>query len=263
MTGAAPDTMERLSADDARILRLESDAIAGHTLKLAIVEPARDGQPLTVERVRSRVEARLGRLPRARQRLAPTPLRLAAPAWVDDPDFDVRNHVRAAPGTVSDRAQLMRLVGRVMAERLDHARPLWAISVVGPFSDGRTALVIRVHHCLADGVTFLRLLSELLWDTDEDRRAGVRRVEARAGAREVAPARRRRPQPAAGASAAPWPGAPGRPPRRAAGAMPVAGWPLSPPPCGASSGRWVPRRRSTAGSAANARWRSPPVRWTT
>ncbi len=160
--------MERLSADDARILRLETDAIAGHTLKLAIVEPARDGQPLTVERVRSRVEARLGRLPRARQRLAPTPLRLAAPAWVDDPNFDVRNHVRASPGTVNDRAQLMRLVGRVMSERLDHARPLWAINVVGPFSDGRTALVIRVHHCLADGVTFLRLLSELLWDTDAD-----------------------------------------------------------------------------------------------
>ena len=48
--------MERLSADDTRILRLESDAIAGHTLKLAIVEPGRDGQPLTVERVRNRVE---------------------------------------------------------------------------------------------------------------------------------------------------------------------------------------------------------------
>ena len=54
------DRLERLSADDTRILRLESDAIAGHTLKLAIVEPAPDGQLLTVERVRNRVEARLG-----------------------------------------------------------------------------------------------------------------------------------------------------------------------------------------------------------
>ena len=88
------ETMERLSADDTRILRLESDAIAGHTLKLAIVEPAPRRVPLTVERVRNRVEARLGHLPRARQRLAPTPLRLAAPAWVDDSDFDIRNHVR-------------------------------------------------------------------------------------------------------------------------------------------------------------------------
>ena len=157
--------MERLSADDTRILRLESEAIAGHTLKLAIVEPGRDGQPLTVERLRSRVEGRLQSLPRARQRLAPTPLRLAPPAWVDDPDFEVRNHVRAA-GTVVDRGQLMRLVGSLMAERLDHARPLWRIDVAGPLEDGRTALVIRIHHCLADGVTCLRMLSALLWDTD-------------------------------------------------------------------------------------------------
>jgi WS/DGAT/MGAT family acyltransferase len=160
--------MERLSADDARILRLETDAIAGHTLKLAIVEPARDGQSLTLERVRRRVEARLGNLPRARQRLAPTPLRLAAPAWVDDASFDVRNHVRAAPGNVNDRAGLMQVVERVMAERLDHARPLWCIDVAGPLDDGNTALVIRVHHCLADGVTVLRMLSELLWDTNGD-----------------------------------------------------------------------------------------------
>jgi WS/DGAT/MGAT family acyltransferase len=61
----------------------------------------------------------------------------------------------------------MRLVGRLMAERLDHARPLWRIDVVEPNEDGRTALVIRIHHCLADGVTCLRMLSELLWDDDE------------------------------------------------------------------------------------------------
>ncbi|HXE99807.1 MAG TPA: wax ester/triacylglycerol synthase domain-containing protein [Solirubrobacterales bacterium] len=114
--------MERLSADDARILRLESAAIAGHTLKLALVEPGRDGQPLTLDRLRSRADARLQSLPRARQRLAPTPLRLAPPAWVDDAGFDLRNHVRAAAG-VGDRAQLMRLVGSLMAQRLDHAHP--------------------------------------------------------------------------------------------------------------------------------------------
>ena len=168
--------MERLSADDTRILRLESDAIAGHTLKLAIVEPAPDGQPLTVEGVRNRVEARLGDLPRARQRLAPTPMRLAAPAWVDDSEFDIRNHVRPLPGDVSDRAQLMRLVGVAMAERLDHTRPLWSIGVAGPLEGGRTALVIRIHHCVADGVTCLRMLSQLLWDFEDGDQPPVRRA---------------------------------------------------------------------------------------
>jgi WS/DGAT/MGAT family acyltransferase len=159
--------VERLSAEDTRILRLESDAIAGHTLKVAIIEPGAGSEGLSVERLRERAEARLDGLPRARQRLAPTPLRIATPAWVDDEGFDIRNHVRVASEPIIDRAALMRFVGKVMAERLDHARPLWCVDVAGPDDRGRTALVIRVHHCLADGVTTLRLLSQLLWDTDQ------------------------------------------------------------------------------------------------
>jgi WS/DGAT/MGAT family acyltransferase len=156
--------MDRLSAEDARILRLESEAIAGHTMKLAIAERGPGGETVTVERLRERVGARLGRVPRARQRLAPTPLRLAAPAWVDDESFDVRNHVRLASEPVTGREALIGFGGKVMAERLDHERPLWCVDVVGPDDGGRTALVIRVHHCLADGVTALRMLSQLLWD---------------------------------------------------------------------------------------------------
>ena len=96
-----------------------------------------------------------------------TPLGIAAPAWIDDEHFEIRNHVRAIPEPAPDRQALMRMVGNLMAERLDHARPLWCVDVIGP-GDGLTALVIRIHHCLADGVTCLRMLSELLWDADEE-----------------------------------------------------------------------------------------------
>jgi len=136
-------------------------------MKLAIAEPGPEGQAVTVERLRERVEARLGGLARARQRLAPTPLRLATPAWVDDASFDIRNHVRLASEPIGDQEALIGFVGKAMAERLDHERPLWCVDVVGPDDGGRTALVIRVHHCLADGVTALRMLSQLLWDGDD------------------------------------------------------------------------------------------------
>ena len=162
-----PCRIERLSPDDARILRLESDAIAAHTLKVAIVDPDPDGRPLAMEAVRQRVASRLARLSRARQRLAPTPLRLAAPVWVDDPEFDIRNHVREAPRPEGDRSELARLAAGAMAERLDHARPLWCIDVA-PLEEGRTALLVRLHHCLADGVTCVRILSRLLWDSGAD-----------------------------------------------------------------------------------------------
>ena len=167
--------MERLSGEDARILRLESAAIAGHTMKIAVIESGSGERPVTVERLRARVEARLGALPRARRRLAPTPLGIAAPAWVDDEGFEIAAHVRAAPIALTDRAALIGFAGGTMAERLDHSGPLWCIDVVGPDGDGRTALVIRIHHCLADGVTAVRMLSALLWDADSDHDAGTPR----------------------------------------------------------------------------------------
>ena len=159
--------MERLSPDDTRILRLESDVIAGHTLKVAIVAPPENGDPLTLELIRRRVEARLAGHRRARQRLAPTPLNIATPAWVDDTSFDIRRHVRLASEPVHDWEELVAFAGKAMAERLDHSRPLWCIDVAGPLDDGRTALVIRIHHCMADGVTALRMLSQLLWDGED------------------------------------------------------------------------------------------------
>ena len=143
--------MDRLSAEDTRILRLESEAIAGHTMKLAITEPAPTGGPSPWIASESASRCASAGLPRARQRLAPTPLRVAPPAWVDDDGFDIRRHVRLASEPVTDRDALIGFVGKVMAERLDHERPLWCVDVVGPDDVGRTALVIRIHHCLADG----------------------------------------------------------------------------------------------------------------
>ena len=165
--------MERLSADDTRILRLESDVIAGHTLKMAILEAPEDGGPPTLDLVRRRVESRLAGLPRARRRLAPTPLNIATPAWIDDTSFDIRRHVRLASEPVEDRASLIGFAGKTMAERLDHSRPLWCMDFAGPMDDGRSGLVIRIHHCMADGVTALRMLSRLLWDDENGREPGT------------------------------------------------------------------------------------------
>jgi diacylglycerol O-acyltransferase / wax synthase len=164
--------VERLSPEDTRILRLESDVIAGHTMKVVIVDPPDGGDPPTLELIRRRVQSRLAGHRRARQRLTPTPLNIATPAWIDDTSFDIRRHVRLASEPVRDREDLIAFAGKVMAERLDHSRPLWCIDVAGPLDDGRSALVIRIHHCMADGITALRMLSQLLWDAGDDREPG-------------------------------------------------------------------------------------------
>jgi diacylglycerol O-acyltransferase len=157
--------LQRLTPEDARILALESGAIVGHTCKVMIADGAGD----TVERLQEQITQRIGLVPSCRQRIAPTPFHLAAPAWVDDPEFDVRHHVRAFPSDgVIDRVRLREIVATLMSERLQRDRPLWAIDAVGPLEDGRVALVWRIHHAMADGQATLGIGSMLLWSESPD-----------------------------------------------------------------------------------------------
>jgi WS/DGAT/MGAT family acyltransferase len=155
--------LDRLGPDDAAILKLESAAITGHTCKVLVLEPGSERHPL-LEELRAQVDGRLWREPRARRRVARTPLDLAPPVWVDDPDFDVDAHVGARPPAAGE--SLEACVAELMAQRLDHSKPLWHMDMVGPLADGSTAIVWRIHHAMADGMTCLRLGAEMLWDHD-------------------------------------------------------------------------------------------------
>ena len=152
--------LERLSAADAQILALERGPVAGHTLKVLQL----DGD-LGLDELRAHLASRLPAAPRLRQRLAPTPLRLAPPAWVDDPGFAIAHHVRAVDPA---GATLAELAGRVMCQRLDRRRPLWTMDLI-PASQGvGAALIWKLHHCMADGQTALALAAQVLWDSMPD-----------------------------------------------------------------------------------------------
>ena len=68
--------INRLAPKDARILRLETSAIAGHTCKVAVVEPGPDGR-ISFDELSDQAMADCA--PRCRQRVAFTPLGLGAP----------------------------------------------------------------------------------------------------------------------------------------------------------------------------------------
>lgn len=97
---------------------------------------------------------RLSALPRFRQKVHRTSFDLAEPRWVDDPGFDLEYHLRrTALPTPGDDASLCRFVARVMSHRLDRDRPLWECWVVEGLRDGRWAVLVKIHHCIADGVS--------------------------------------------------------------------------------------------------------------
>jgi WS/DGAT/MGAT family acyltransferase len=109
------------------------------------------------------VGRRLDLVPRFRQRVTRTPLNLANPVWGDDPKFDVRRHVRRLrvprPG---GEAELRELVGNVMSEPLDKARPPWQIYVVEGLAGGRHAFISKTHHALVDGVSAIDVGAAIL-----------------------------------------------------------------------------------------------------
>jgi diacylglycerol O-acyltransferase / wax synthase len=160
-------SLARLSDEDARILALESPTIAGHMCKLLILERSQGTEPLTAEALRRHVGGRLSEAPRLAQRLAPTPLGIANPVWVDDPQFDIAHHIRRVEteGPI-DREGLIEIAAVLMAQRLERSRPLWAIDLVERLDEGRAALIWRVHHAMADGLTAFRLGSAAIWDTE-------------------------------------------------------------------------------------------------
>ena len=79
--------------------------------------------------------------------------------WVDDPRFDIRRHIRArSVGPPGDEAALIRTVEELNEPPLARSRPLWELWVLTGLADGHAAMLIRLHHVVADGIAALALL---------------------------------------------------------------------------------------------------------
>jgi WS/DGAT/MGAT family acyltransferase len=98
-------------------------------------------------------ESRLHLVPRYRQRLVYVPFNMAHPKWVDDPQFDIRNHVilETVPSTMSVDDAIDHAL--VLAEPLmDRDKPLWKTFVIEGVPD-RTILFQLGHHSMIDGAS--------------------------------------------------------------------------------------------------------------
>jgi WS/DGAT/MGAT family acyltransferase len=153
----------RMPAADAFFLYVESPAALQQVGGLVLLE-ARGGAPDPAE-LATLVADRLGGLPRFRQRLQPGS-RWRRPRWVDVPDLDWAWHVtgRDLPG---GRPALHRLVAELQSEPLPRDRPLWRLVIVPEVEPDLAALVLVVHHVIADGIGLIRQALHLL-DPAED-----------------------------------------------------------------------------------------------
>ena len=147
-----------LSAEDEAILALEGRLLVGHTCKVIVLER---GPSLVA--LRERITQRVADVPALSMRLDSSG---RGHVWVPDSDFEPAGHVveRHFPTPLAAEA-LRQEVGRIFRTRLDRAQPLWQIDLI-PLESGRSALVWRLHHTVADGTTAMRFARQMLWDQE-------------------------------------------------------------------------------------------------
>lgn len=155
--------MRRLTGVDNMFLKQESDAQPQHTMKAVVLDPAAAHQPLTFDAVRAAVPALVEKIEPLRWQLFRP--RFGRPWWIERPRIDLDYHVQHAtaeqPG--GDR-ELAEQISRIISTGLDRGRPAWQLWYVDGLADGRIALVLKIHHAVADGLASLRLLESIFSD---------------------------------------------------------------------------------------------------
>ena len=154
----------------------------------------REGQPLNIAGVSvfegeikradcaAFIESKLPLIPRYRQRVVFPPFDLGLPRWETDHNFDIRNHVHQVKLKHGTEQELKALAGKIVSTRLDRQRPLWDFTLAR-LQGGRTGIVTRIHHCLADGIAGVGVMNVIMDESPTPR--PIPRVQRRAKAPEL------------------------------------------------------------------------------
>lgn len=145
---------ERMSTVDTAWLRMDRP----NNLMMIVGVLLFDG-PVDAARLRDTLEARmLERFPRFRQRPVQD---TTGWHWETDRRFSIDRHLRTAKlARRGGPAALQRLVGRLASKPLDPRHPRWQFHLVDGY-DGGSALVIRIHHCYADGIALVGVMLQM------------------------------------------------------------------------------------------------------
>jgi diacylglycerol O-acyltransferase / wax synthase len=152
--------------------RSQSDRLSwGDTVFLHL---EREGMPLNVASVCSFegevsfedcvhfVESKLPLLPRYMKYVMSPPFGVGLPSWEYDPEFDIRRHMREVKLRYGTETELKALAGKLFGTMMDRRHPLWDLTLVRGLKGNRTGLIIRLHHCLADGIAGVGIVNLLL-----------------------------------------------------------------------------------------------------
>lgn len=149
---------ERMSAVDAAWLRMDRP-----TNLMLIVGVVVFDERVDYARFRRTIEERFLKFPRFRRRAVQDAV---GASWETDPDFDLDQHVvRVELPAPAGQPELEAFVSQLAGTDVDRRRPMWQFHFIEDFQGG-SAVILRIHHCYADGTAMIRVFLTL---TDPDR----------------------------------------------------------------------------------------------
>lgn len=148
---------ERMSKVDTAWLRMDGVSNLMMIVGVWILKPG-----VTLAAVSQRIEAQLLKYPRFGQRVVQDAM---GAHWVSDPDFQIGRHVVAetlppGPESLAQQALQDRLAELAM-QPLDMNHPLWEFRLVEHYQGG-SALMVRIHHCIADGLALIAVTQSMV-----------------------------------------------------------------------------------------------------
>ncbi|MBI3369523.1 MAG: wax ester/triacylglycerol synthase family O-acyltransferase [Burkholderiales bacterium] len=144
-----------MSRVDTAWLRMDNEVNLMMIVGVWLLTPA-----ITMEALRERVSDKLLKYDRFRQKAV---IDATGAQWVPDQDFDIAHHVvseHLPRGPGSARARLQARCGELATEALDPDRPLWQFHLIDHY-EGGSALIARVHHCIADGIALISVMMSI------------------------------------------------------------------------------------------------------
>ena len=158
-SGGAP-VIERASAADLAYLAMDTGKVPQQFAVILMLEGP-DG--LSLQHVRQLIGDRILAVPRLRQRLIKVPPGCGRPVWIDDLDFYIERHVRVVPcQSPGDERALLDTALSVIMEPLPRRAPLWSVALITDLAGGAAAVVVVLHHVIADGLGGLNVLAAFL-----------------------------------------------------------------------------------------------------
>ncbi|MET7952451.1 wax ester/triacylglycerol synthase family O-acyltransferase [Streptomyces sp. NPDC005317] len=141
---------ELLAPLDLAFWHLESDAHPMHLGALAVFDPAPGA---SAPQLLDLLGARAAAIPRLRMRVRDVLLPVGGAAWFTDKDFEVQRHVTRVVLPEGDfLTEAGRLAGELMEQPLGRGLPPWRMYLLDSPGDGPFAVLVKLHHALADGM---------------------------------------------------------------------------------------------------------------